>query len=127
MQTISDIANEIHGTDTVAIYISPNHNATLARATQRPGSEQLRIHHLLMVFVRQSALPSEPCLVVCSETPEGGGAPVLTVYDPSGCQTVREQQGDLTDLRTFGRKAVALAGERLGTRFNEQEFRRKSS
>ena len=127
MHTISDIANEIHGTDTVAMYGSPTHDATLARAIQRPGSEQLRIHHLLMVFARQSAPPSDPCLIVSSETPEGGGAPVLGIYDQTGRQMVREQQGDWADLQTFGRRAIALASERLGTTFKEHESRRKTT
>jgi hypothetical protein len=127
MHTIADIANEIHGTKPVAMYVSPAYDATLARAIQRPGTEQLRIHHLLLVFRHSSAPPSDPCLVVSSEAPEGGGEPVLGVYDERGYEILQQERGDWADITPFGRRAVELAGQRLGTTFTEYDSRRRGA
>jgi hypothetical protein len=127
MNTIADIANEIGGTNPVAMYVSPEYDATLARAIQSPRSGGCRIHHLLLVFARPSAPASDPCLIVSSETPEDEEAPVLVIYDKSGQGILRKQRGDWVDIETFGRRAVALASQRLGVTFEEYDFQRKGA
>ena len=127
MNTIADIANGTDGTNPVAMYVSLDYDATLARAIQSPRSEGCRVHHLLMVFARPSAPPSDPCLIVSSETPKGEGAPALGIYDQSGHEILREERGDWGDIEAFGRRAVALASQRLGATFTEYDFRRKGA
>jgi hypothetical protein len=127
MRTIGDISNEIHGAKPVAMYVSPAYDATLARAIQRPGREQLRVHHLLLVFRHSTAPPSDPCLVVSAEALAGGGEPVLGVYDEKGCEILRQERGDWADITPFGRRAVELAGQRLGTTLTEYDSRRRAA
>ncbi len=123
MHTLTDITNEINGTKPVAMYISPAYDATLAYAIQRPDTKQLRIHHLLLVFRRSNAPPSDPCLIVTSEAPEGGGEPVLGIYGERGNEILQQEHGDWADITPFGRRALELASQRLGTNFTEYRKR----
>ena len=127
MNTIADIAEQIDGTNPVAMYVSADYDATLARAIQSPRSKESQIHHVLLVFARPSAPASAPCLIVCSETPKDEDAPVLGIYDKSGHEILRKERGDWGDIGVFGRRALALASQRLGVTFTEYDFRRKGA
>jgi hypothetical protein len=126
MRTIADIGNDIHGTNPVAMYVSPTHDATLARAIQIPGSDQCRYLYLLIVWQRPSGPATDkPCLIISSETVTGGGETVLGVYEATGHQILHDERGDWTDIAAFGYRAVALASHRLATTFVEHELRKK--
>ena len=123
MNTFADVANEING-EPMAMYVSPEYGATLARGRKLPTSKELRIHYVLMVFAHETASSGDPRLIITSEIPESGGGPVLGIYDESGHITLCDE-GDWNDVGVFGGRAVELASQRLGTVFKEHTFRGK--
>jgi len=116
------------GMQKIAYYVSSTYGATLVSHNTGLGGKPSPNLYLFYLHEKRPVDSSDVCLFICSEMIDGRQQPVLGIYDDAGHQILENEEGDLTDLVVFKRRAMELANERLGPNFVEfqhSEFRYK--